>query len=222
MTMRATILCIGLLLGSAAAAAGQTNTAPTNLPPKTATNAFNLARPPTLTPDKTTDALLTHGFDELGRGNGSSAISYFTRVLTLDSTNKRGRFGMGTALIQLERYREALTILEPMLKEFPTDYTLKNNVAWVYAAAKDPSIRDGHRAIALAQEALLNLPTDCHVWSSLAEGYYITGRYEKALRAADEALRLCQQTGGSEELRREYQRLVERNRKAVQAMSLIE
>jgi tetratricopeptide (TPR) repeat protein len=153
-------------------------------------------------------------------GNMQEAIRMFSSVLVQDPVNKRARFGLGTAYIQLQQYKDALAVLEPMAKEFPGDYFLKNNIAWLYATAKDLSIRNGAKAVQFAQEALLIAPKDFHVWSTLSEGYYISGKYDKALRAAEEALKLSLDSPTATDRVEEYQRQVEKSRKAAQAMSI--
>lgn len=150
------------------------------------------------------------------------AADLFRKGLLQYPKNRRGRFGLSTALIQGDKYKEALEILEVMLKETPKDYVLKNNTAWIYATARDLKLRNGTRAIQLAQEALLLNPIDCHVWSTLAEAYYISGRYDKALRSATEALRVGQETQADAKLIGQYQLQVERCRKAAQTSSILE
>ena len=147
----------------------------------------------------------------------------FNKVLKQDSSNKRARFGLGTAYIQMQMYKEALAILEPMAKEFPKDYFLKNNIAWLYATSQDITIRNGAKAVQYAQEALMIAPGDFHVWSTLSEAYYISGRYDKALRDAEEAVKISSETAtadisGAVECRRQ----VEKNRQAVRVMSVLE
>ena len=139
-----------------------------------------------------------------------------------DPVNKQARFGLGTAYIQLQQYKDALAVLEPMVKEFPKDYFLKNNIAWLYATAKDFSIRNGAKAVQFAQDALLIAPGDFHLWSTLSEGYYISGKYDKALRAAEVALKLSFDSPTGADSVEEYRRQVEKNRKAAQAMSVLE
>lgn len=109
-----------------------------------------------------------------------------------------------------------------MLKDSPNDYVLKNNIAWIYATAHDLSMRNGKRSIELAQEALLLNPTDCHVWSTLAEAYFISGRYDKALNRAEKALEISRETNADAKLVEQYQVQVERCRKAAESMSILE
>ena len=161
-------------------------------------------------------------FMALEQSKPNVAIGIFTKLLQKDPANRRARFGLSTALIQAEKYKEALAILEDMVKEVPRDYVTKNNLAWIYATANDLSVRDGKRAVQLAQEALLLNPTDCHVWSTLSEAYFICGRYDKAMRDAEHALRLGQDTNADAKLLEQYQLQVERCRKAAESMAILE
>jgi predicted Zn-dependent protease len=150
------------------------------------------------------------------------AVELFKHVLMKTPDDSRAKFGLGTTYIQMQDYRQALAILEPMSEATPTDYFLKNNIAWLYATAKDSAIRDGAKAVRLAQEALLVAPNDFHVWSTLAEGYYVAGQYDKALRASEEALRIGLLVQGPGAVTDEYRRQVDKCRKAAQAMSVLE
>jgi len=161
-------------------------------------------------------------FMALEQSKPNVALGLFTKVLQKDPANRRARFGLSTALIQSERYKEAMAILEAMIKEVPQDYVTKNNLAWIYATATDLKVRDGKRAVELAQEALMINPTDCHVWSTLSEAYFICGRYDKALRNAEHAMRVGQDTKADAKLLTEYQNQVERCRKAAESMAILE
>ena len=161
-------------------------------------------------------------YKALDQGQPKVAVGLFRKALENQPLNRRGRFGLSTALIQADQYKEALEILEVMLKETPKDYVLKNNTAWIYATVSDVKIRNGARAVQLAQEALLLNPIDCHVWSTLAEAYYISGRYDKALRSANEALRVGHETNADAKLLAQYQIQFERCRKAAASSSILE
>jgi len=185
----------------------------TNLPPPTAT-APAVA-------DPRVKQLGEAGLEALRRERPEEALRIFDEALKLDPTNRSVRFGIGTAYIKLERYKEAFALLEAMSRENPADYFLKNNLAWMYATAKDHSLRNGAKAVALARDALLLAPKDYHVWSTLAESYYILGQYDKALRAAEQALQLAQQTG-NEATVKEYRAQIRKFQRAAEAMSIFE
>lgn len=155
-------------------------------------------------------------------GRMQQAVAAFNAVLQKAPANAKARFGLGTMYIQMEQYTNALGVMEPMMLESPKDYSLKNNVAWLYATAKDSSIRNGKKAVALAQEALVLAPRDFHVWSTLAEGYYVLGQYDRAFRNAEEALRLAQLAGADRPTLADYERQLQKSKRAAEAMSLME
>lgn len=185
---------------------------------KAETNEPAKAIPPTEVEDEAMKA----AFLAVDDGNSEKAIRLFQEILAKDPKNKRGRFGLSAMYIKLDDYQKALEILETMTVEFPDDYSLKNNIAWLYATAKDHSIRNASKAIAYAQDALMGNPVDYHVWSTLAEAYYMSTQYDKALRAASEAMRLAQQRGASAADVGEYRAQVDKCTKAAAAMSIIE
>ena len=165
---------------------------------------------------------IEQAYREMNQGNFDHSVKLFKQALEKDPGNKRARFGLGTVLIQLKRFREAYAILQKLVAEFPEDYSLKNNLAWLLATATDDSVRNGSKAVRVAQSALLQAPSDYHVWSTLSEAYYVSGEYEKALRAARIALMMSREMRGKPSEIREYREQVMKCSKAVEALSLIE
>ncbi len=166
--------------------------------------------------------MLGEAYEHMRAKDHVKAIRGFRDVLEIAPRSKEARFGLGTALIQLKRYRDALLLLEQLKDEFPQDYFIRNNMAWLYATASDHTVRDGPRAVALAQEALLIEPNDFHVWSTLSEAHYISGDYEKAFRAAEQALRLARRNRADPQRVREYERQADKCRRAAQALTILE
>ena len=70
--------------------------------------------------------------------------------------------------------------------------------------------------------ALLSQPGSYHVWSTLAEGYYVSGEYEKAFRASEQALRLGSEKKATQENLMAYKEQLRKCMRAKEAMSLIE
>ena len=158
---------------------------------------------------------------QLSMGNLVDAREHFLRVLNVDPKNRAALFGLGTVLVSAGRYADAQQVLEHAIRLFPDDYTLKNNLAWMHATARDLRFRDGEKAAALAREALIQAPTDFHVWSTLAEAYYACGRYQSALRAAEESFRMAETMLSGDALQ-EFQSQLDRCRRSAAAMSLME
>jgi tetratricopeptide (TPR) repeat protein len=132
------------------------------------------------------DFLLQVASAYVAEEDNEAAISVYERILEIDPTNKVARYVIGHVYIEAKQYALAESTLSKMIEEYPDEFQLKNNLAWLYATAEDPSFRNGKMAIQLAQEAMVIAPYDHHVWSTLSEAYYVTGQYEKAYRAIEQ------------------------------------
>lgn len=115
--------------------------------------------------------------------NFDAAIDAYERILLIDPNHLQSRYIITQLYIRAKQYTKAKDLLLILAAEFPEDFKLLNNLAWLYATADDPAIRNGKKAVKVAQEALTIAPNDHHVWSTLSEAYYISGDYEKAYRA---------------------------------------
>ncbi|NNJ69781.1 MAG: tetratricopeptide repeat protein [Kiritimatiellales bacterium] len=132
------------------------------------------------TDEERIDFLLEVATAYFSEGDHESAINAYERVLEIDPLNLQARFIIGHSYIRVHQYAKAEKMLTQLIEDFPEDFKLRNNLAWLYATATDPAFRDGQKAIRLAREAMVLAPYDHHVWSTLAEAYYTTGQYEKA------------------------------------------
>lgn len=150
------------------------------------------------------------------------AMRLVDAVLRSRPDEQRALIMRSALLTHLGRYAEALALLERLIQEDPDSVAIKNNAAWIYATAEDPRLRDGRRAVALAKEALLLAPRSYHVWSTMSEGYYVSGQFGKALSFAQEAHRMAVQAGASAANLREYRDQIRKNQAALHAFRLIE
>jgi len=166
--------------------------------------------------------LLVAASDATQREQLAEAERLLNEALRMQPQSKDARFGLGALFIKQGRYSEAIRVLEDLMEEFPNEFPVLNNLAWLYATAGDPAIRDGGRAIELAQEALLLQPNNFHVWNTLSEGHYVSGDYERAVRAAQEALRLAREARVERNRINEYQQQVEKCRRAAEAMQILD
>lgn len=124
-----------------------------------------------------------------------AAIDAYERILKIDPAHPLARYTVTHIYINAKQYQKAETLLLELLEERPEDFTLLNNLAWMYATAEDPSMRDGKKAIKYAHKAMLIAPNDHHVWSTLSEAHYVSGDYEKAHRAVTHMARLATRYG---------------------------
>ncbi len=111
-----------------------------------------------------------------------ATVQTYERVLKIDPNQKEARYFIALAYIETKEYVKSETKIMSLMKDFPDDFRLKNNLAWLYATAEDLSFRDAKKAVQIAQEAMMMAPKDHHVWSTLSEAHYAAGEYEKAYR----------------------------------------
>ena len=91
---------------------------------------------------------------------------------------------------------EALPHYEEARRIAPHTVLPLNNLAWILATSPDPSLRDGVKAIELAEEAdRLSRGQDPAVIRTLAGAYAEAGRFGDALDAAQRALPLAEKRG---------------------------
>lgn len=86
------------------------------------------------------------------------------------------------------KHPEAKVYYEKFLKLDDSDVLVLNNMAWLLATSPDDSVRDGKRAIELAQKAVKLSPMPTYI-STLAAAYAETGDFDQALKTIDEGLK---------------------------------
>ena len=168
-----------------------------------------------LTWDAEIEELLRKGYNYSRLGMYEEALTAFLHILEKDQDHHQARNALSTTYIMLERYDDAIQVLESLLLEFPTDYILKNNLAWIYATASDKDIKDGTKAVLLAQDALFMAPDNYQVWGTLAEAYHAAGNMEKAHRAVREALAISVEKKASKQEIENYRSLEKKYKRAV-------
>jgi hypothetical protein len=112
-------------------------------------------------------------------------------------------------LLHLGREREAADQLEAALRMKPEATEVLNNLAWLLATCPDASIRDGARAVSLAERAcqLTDYKTTIIV-GTLAAAYAEAGRFDDAMATAERAIALAEKNHEPE--------LVQKNRELLE------
>jgi Flp pilus assembly protein TadD len=137
------------------------------------------------------------GIQYVNEGEFQEAERAYLRALETDPGNPNIRFSLSTLYIQMERYKEAVDILTSMAADFPENALVHNNLAWIYSTGG--AMKNGKLAVRHAREAILTAPIEASMWNTLAEAYYVTGQYDKALRASDYAVDLLRMQNAAEE-----------------------
>jgi Flp pilus assembly protein TadD len=89
-------------------------------------------------------------------GRCDAALPHYAALLAAQPAETRARLELLLCQVSLDRYAEALSTVEEGLRLSPDDPALKQGQARLLAAAPDDALRDGARAVALADAILLS------------------------------------------------------------------
>jgi len=118
------------------------------------------------------------------KGNVDEALTNFQKALEL-RPDYLTQNNVGTALLQKGRLREAAEHFQKSLELQPHYLLAENNLAFILAAASDSSVRNGAKAVELAEDA--NKTTGGQnpvVLGTLGAAYAEAGRYADAVATA--------------------------------------
>jgi protein O-mannosyl-transferase len=137
----------------------------------------------------------------LRQGQLKEAIAHLQTSLQSQPDNTETLNLLGLVLFQAGRVNEAIAQWEETLEirpAQPADWKARNSLAWVFATYPNTSIRDGRRAVNLAQEALrLSGGKNPLIFRTLAAAYAESGRFAEAIDAAQRGLELASAQGNS-------------------------
>jgi tetratricopeptide (TPR) repeat protein len=127
------------------------------------------------------------------KGNPKDALRKYIYAFRTNPNSPVAIFMIGTVLIDLKGYDQAVAIFEELERHDPSSPVVNNNLGWIYATAEDPAYRDGRKAEQYALRALFASQNGAtyHVWSTVAEARFVYGNYEGALQAAKQAFALA-------------------------------
>ncbi len=151
-----------------------------------------------------------------------AAISVFSEYLQEYPSNLLVRVAMADCLYSTGEFAAAEAQYLRVLEQDAGNFLATNNLAWLYSTATDPRYRRGNRAVELAKASVVRAPNNFHVWSTLSESLYISGRYKEAMEAASEALVRAQRQKARDLLIATYLNQVEKCRAAWLATSILE
>jgi Tfp pilus assembly protein PilF len=166
--------------------------------------------------------LLLRAQGYLKLGQRVEALTELRAILKRDVHNTVALSLVATTLSEMGRQREAIQLFEKLASEHDQDYVVLNNLAWLQATASEAALRNSERAVRLAREALLLAPGSYNVWSTMSEAYFRNGQYDKAYRAARQAMLLAQEQKADGPRQADYAEQLNKCREAVEAFSLID
>lgn len=131
-------------------------------------------------------------------GRVDEAIAHFRSALEADPTVADIHNNLGAALVRQGQFEEAVAHYQKALELRPDYPGACNNFAWVLATTPQPSIRNGARAVELAQRAnQLTSGGNLVILRTLAAAYAEAGRFPEAIETANQALQLATTQGNS-------------------------
>jgi protein O-mannosyl-transferase len=132
----------------------------------------------------------------LKKGQVVEAMVHYRKFLELEPASVEARNTLGTALIQQGHVREAIDLWQESLAIQPENGNAASNLAWVFATCPEDSIRDGTRAVELAEKAFRisggKIPM---IYRVLAAAYAENGRFADAVETAQRGAGLATSQG---------------------------
>jgi len=114
------------------------------------------------------------------KGDLQNAANEFRELIERDPKDVQGYFGLSETLSALRDDSGAIEELKKILELDPNSSAAKNDLAWIYATADDPKLRNPSEALRLAQQAVDALQVPAYI-DTLAEALLINGKAVEAL-----------------------------------------
>jgi len=129
------------------------------------------------------------GLFYLAASQPREALRRFSRALEIEADHVPSLRGRGDAALTIGDHTAALADLERALELAPDESGVLNNLAWLLATSPDDDLRDGARAVELAQRACERTEwKQSHIISTLAAGYAEQGDFETAMKYSRQAV----------------------------------
>jgi tetratricopeptide (TPR) repeat protein len=117
------------------------------------------------------------------------ALEYLTPLLEKEPENIPLLRIKSQILIALNRHYDAVKILETVIKTEPEDEVSINNLSWILSTSPVESVRNGKRALELAEKASqLTNYKKAYILSTLAAAYAEIGNFEKAIEWSEKSI----------------------------------
>ncbi len=125
------------------------------------------------------------------KGDMDNALSEYQHAIDIQPDLAEIQNNIGNVYLRKGRVYDAISHYKMAVEIDPGYVNALNSLAWLLSTA-DASVRDGTKAVALAEKAnQLSGGKNAGVLGTLAAAYAETGRFPEALDAAGQALRLA-------------------------------
>jgi len=132
------------------------------------------------------------------KGRLDEAVACFQEALKINPQSGETHSNLGVALQQKGRLEEAVVQYQKTIEIKPDDAAARDNLAWILATSQNAELRNGARAVELAQKADELAGGDNPViLGTLAAAYAEVGSFPKAVEASQKAIQLAESQGNS-------------------------
>ncbi len=130
------------------------------------------------------------------KGRIDEAIADWEKTLQIQPNDADAHTGLGNGLLRKGALTEAIGHYNQAMALAPEDPHSHSNLAWVLATSSDASIRDGAKAVELAQQAVsLSGGREPLFFRTLAAAYAETGRFSDAIAVIQQAVAIARMQG---------------------------
>jgi protein O-mannosyl-transferase len=138
------------------------------------------------------------GLALLETGRPDDSVGHLLRALEINPNFADAHYNLGNTFMQTGQANEAIAHFNRAVEINPNDIEALNNMAWILATWPEAEIRDGTRAVALAERANSLAHGESPVISAtLAASYAEAGRPADAVKTAQHALQLATAQGNA-------------------------
>jgi protein O-mannosyl-transferase len=151
----------------------------------------------------------------MDKGRIDEAIEHYRKVIESTPNDARVHFQLGQGLARKGQAREAVGQFEKALVLQPANDVVLNELAWTLATCPDAAVRNGPKALELAQKAAeLSGGKDAPTLDTLAAAQAECGNFDAAVESAQRALAMAGKKGADAGLARGIRERLELYRKA--------
>ena len=151
-----------------------------------------------LAPDDPT-ALYSLGVLARRAGDSAQARQHWERIVAATPQYVDAYAGLAQLALEQGDRAAAERYLREGLKQVPDAPGLANTLAWILATSPDDTQRNGAEAVQLAERACdLTQHRQHEYLDTLAAAYAEAGRFDEAVRTAEQAVRLAEEAGDTE------------------------
>ena len=130
----------------------------------------------------------------LSKGQVDDATAEFSKALEIQPDHKKAHYNLALALLDKHQTSEAIAHYEKAIEADSNYVEALTNLAWIFATSTDAGLRNGPRAVDLAERANnLTAGTNPLILRTLAAAYANNQRFPQALETSHRALELAQE-----------------------------